>query len=73
MKAEDEVVTSSLSRTLDVGGKHLVINVYRGAFSDDDWFYEVVDANGHADVSEYMYDTDEDALEAALRAVHASQ
>lgn len=73
MKAEDEVVTSSLSRSLDIGGKHLVINVYRGAFSDDNWFYEVVDADGHADVSEHMYNSDNDAFEAALRAVQASQ
>lgn len=73
MKAEDEIVTSTLSRSLDIGGKHVMINVYRGAFSDDDWFYEVVDADGHTDVSEYMYDTDKDALEAALRAVQTSQ
>lgn len=73
MKAEDEIVTSSLSRPLVIDGKRLMINVYRGTFRDDDWFYEVVDAEGHADVSEHMYNSDNDAFEAALRAARASQ
>ncbi|MBS0250433.1 MAG: hypothetical protein JSR78_05145 [Proteobacteria bacterium] len=72
MKAEDEVVTSPLSRSLDVGGKHLMINVYRGALRDDDWFYEVVDGDGRAEVSEFMFTSDQDALDAALRALRLS-
>jgi hypothetical protein len=70
MKAEDEVVTSPLSRTLDIGDQHLMINVFKGALADDEWLFEVVDSQGHADISHEMYPTDQAALNAALQTIH---
>lgn len=70
MKKEDEVVTSPLSRDFQRDSKHLTITIYRGSYSDDPWFFEVVDNAGHADVSAKMYETDEAAFEAAIRALH---
>ena len=66
MKAEDKVITSPLSRAVDIGGQHLVINVYKGAFDDDPWFFEILDSHGLADISQEMYVTDRDAFDAAL-------
>jgi len=71
MKQEDLIVTSPLSRELDVGNRHLVISVFRGAFEDDDWLFEVVDNNGCADISQEMYSSDQAALDAALRAIES--
>jgi hypothetical protein len=71
MKQEDQVVTSPLSRALDVGEQHLVIRVFRGAFEDDDWMFEVVDSQGCADISQEMYPSDQAALDAALQAVQS--
>lgn len=71
MKAEDEVVTSPLSRKLDLGDKHLMINVFKGTLADDDWLFEVVDDQGRADISTGTYATDEAALRAALNSIQA--
>lgn len=68
MKVEDEIVTSPLSRAIDVNGKHLTVNVYKGAFDEDEWLFEVV-SDGGADVSETMYTSDRAALEAALQSI----
>jgi len=68
MKVEDEIVTSPLSRAIDVNGKHLTVNVYKGAFDEDEWLFEVI-GDGGADVSEMMYTSDEAALEAALQRI----
>lgn len=70
MKAEDQVMTSALSRALDIGDHHLMINVFKGTFDDDDWFFEVVDEQGRAEISDRMYGSDQTALEAALRVIH---
>jgi hypothetical protein len=69
MKAEDCVVTSPLSRSFDIAGKHLTITVFKGILVDDDWHFEVIDANGNKDFSDEMFETDQDALAAALRTV----
>lgn len=69
MNVEDEVVTSPLSRTIDINGKHLMVNVYKGAFEEDEWSFEVVQSDGHAEVSPMMYTSDRDALEAALQVI----
>ena len=66
MKDEDVVVTSPLSRDFVQDGKHLKINIYRGAYSDDDWMLEVVDDDGHSFVSNEMFVTDQAALDAAM-------
>ncbi|MBS0268948.1 MAG: hypothetical protein JSS54_08205 [Proteobacteria bacterium] len=71
MKQEDLIVTSPLSRELDVGNQHLVICVFRGAFEDDDWLFEVVDSSGRTDISQEMYSSDQAALEAALQAIQS--
>ena len=68
MKVEDKIVTSPLSKTIHVNGKHLTVNVYKGAFDEDEWLFEVV-GDGRADVSETMYTSDKDALEAALQSI----
>jgi len=68
MKVEDKIVTSPLSRAIHVNGKHLTVNVYKGAFDEDEWLFEVV-GDGRADVSETMYTSDKDALEAALQSI----
>jgi hypothetical protein len=69
MKTEDQVVTSPLSRAFDIGDHHLMINVFKGTFDDDDWFFEVVDERGRAEISDQMYGSDQAALEAALQVV----
>jgi hypothetical protein len=43
-----------------------VINVFKGAFDDDDWFFEVIDDQGNTEISDHMYRTDQAALEAAI-------
>jgi hypothetical protein len=70
MKKEDEVVTSPLSRGFQRDGKPLTITIYRGTYSDDPWFFEVVDNAGCANVSNEMYETDKAALEAAMTALN---
>lgn len=72
MKAEDEIVTSPLSRAIDINGKHLRVNVYKGAFEEDEWLFEVVQSDGQADVSSTMYGSDRDALDAALQSLKTS-
>jgi hypothetical protein len=66
MKSEDRVMTSPLSGAFNVGNRRLVINVFKGTFDDDDWFFEVVDDQGNAEISDQMYRTDQAALEAAI-------
>ena len=71
MKQEDLIVTSPLSRELDFGNQHLVISVFRGAFEDDDWLFEVIDSQGRTDISQEMYPSDQAALDAALQAIQS--
>ena len=51
MRAEDRVVTSSLSRSIHIHGKHMTITVFKGILLDDDWLFEVADDEGYLDVS----------------------
>lgn len=69
MEEEDEVVTSPLSRSVELEGNRLKIIIYRGKYIDDDWMLEVVDGQGRSNVSNEMYVTDQAALEAAMRAL----
>jgi hypothetical protein len=46
-----------------------MVNVYKGAFEEDEWSFEVVQSDGHAEVSPMMYTSDRDALEAALQVI----
>jgi hypothetical protein len=71
MWLEDAVVTSRLSRSLTIAGRHIVVNVFRGAFIDDDWFFEIIENENRSDVSESGFPSDRDALNAALRSIHA--
>jgi hypothetical protein len=72
MKEEDEVVTSPLSRSLELDGKQLKINIYKGTYRDDDWMLEVIDGEGRSYVFNEMYLTDESALAAAMKTVQKS-
>ncbi len=69
MRAEDEVVTSPLSRTLEISGHVVRIAIYRGTQRDDDWMLEVVDETGVANVSNETYSTDRAALDAAINSL----
>ncbi len=69
MRAEDEVVTSPLSRTLEISGHVVTIAIYRGTQLGDDWMLEVVDERGISNVFNEMYSTDHAALEAAIDAL----
>jgi hypothetical protein len=72
MRAEDRVVTSPLSRSLHIHGKHMTITVFKGILLEDDWLFDVTDDEGNLNVSPDAYDTDRDALDAALRSLRSS-
>ncbi len=46
-----------------------MINVFKGTLDDDNWLFEVIDGQGHADISPEIYATDQAALNAALQAI----
>lgn len=72
MKLEDEIVTSPLSCSLDIRGRRVVIKVFKGAFFEDEWLFELIEDQHTFNVSETGYRCDRDAVNAALRSIVAS-
>lgn len=67
MTNDIEIVHSPLEQTHSADGHTLHIHIYRSA--DSLWILELVDAQGTSTVWDDPFDTDKDALEAALLAI----
>lgn len=66
--ADPNLVVSGLSQEVSVGGETLRIEIYR--LEDDlGWTLEVVDRNGTSTVWDDPFDSDQQALDEALRAI----
>ncbi|WP_187290836.1 hypothetical protein [Hyphomicrobium denitrificans] len=57
---------------MDIRGRHVVIRVFKGAFFEDEWFFELIEDQYSFNVSETGFPSDRDALDAALRCILAS-
>lgn len=66
--ADPNLVISGLSQEVSVGGETLRIEIYR-LEDDPGWTLEVVDRDGTSTVWDDEFDSDQAALDEALRAI----
>ena len=62
------IVTSGLSRTIAVNGHNLTIEIYR-LEHDASWTLEVIDEEGTSSVWDDTFDSDQAAIEEALKTI----
>ena len=65
---DPDIITSGLSRQIDLEGHNLKIEIYRIA-TEPRWSLEVVDENGTSTVWDDLFDSDQAALEEVMKAI----
>jgi len=68
MEEEYEIIHSPLSREFSSEGQTVKVLIYRGA-TEEGWALEVVDESNASTCWEELFDTDEQALEAFVKAL----
>jgi hypothetical protein len=63
-----KIIRSALSRTIREGGMEIRIQIYR--LETTDWSLEVVDQTGASTVRDYLFPTDQAALDEVMKTIH---
>jgi hypothetical protein len=65
--SDPKIIRSTLSRTIREGGIEIRIDIYR--LETTDWSLEVVDQAGASTVWDYLFPTDQAALEEVMKTI----
>ena len=68
MEREPNLITSGLSREIVIDGHTLRVEIYR-IDTDPKWALEVVDESGTSTVWDDLFDTDQDAVDEAMKTI----
>ena len=66
--SDPKLIHSALSRTIREDGTEIRVAIYR--LETTDWSLEVVDGAGASTVWDYLFPTDQAALDEAMKAIH---
>ena len=66
--SDPKIIRSALSRTIREDGIEIRIDIYR--LETTDWSLEVVDRTGASTVWDFLFPTDQAALDEALKTIH---
>ena len=66
--SDPKIIHSALSRTITEDGIEIRVAIYR--LETTDWSLEVVDAAGASTVWDYLFPSDQAALDEAMKTIH---
>ena len=66
--SDPKIIHSALSRTISEDGTEIRVAIYR--LETTDWSLEVVDVTGTSTVWDYLFPTDQAALDEAMKTIH---